>query len=191
METAQQAVDNTQASRANVLRAELRQAAMHCIQNAKYINHILEQQTTSIRVMDQELVRKAIQDEARKLSFTRVRLNVDIQNTLRSRIQQLEQELTATRGQVLQLQNTNISLQSTLEAEVEQSRKMLEANLTTAEIEERLADLESFQVNMGQEMWPTPKKPAPMPRDGPVGNGGRNLFGSPQQELEQHNKLKY
>ena len=190
MEQAQQALSDAQASRANVLRAELRQAAMHCIQNAQYINQILQQQSTSIRVMDENLVRKAIEEAADKLSLSRVRLNVSTQNTLRSHVEHLEQQLTAARGEILQLRNDNISLQSTLLAEEEQYKKTLEANLTAAEIEERLHDLESFDINMGKELFPTPKKKEggmPMPRGSIIGGG--NLFGS-QQELEQ-DKLKY
>ena len=190
MEQAQQALSDAQASRANVLRAELRQAAMHCIQNAQYINQILQQQSTSIRVMDENLVRKAIEEAADKLSLSRVRLNVSTQNTLRSHVEHLEQQLTAARGEILQLRNDNISLQSTLLAEEEQYKKTLEANLTAAEIEERLHDLESFDINMDKELFPTPKKKEggmPMPRGSIIGGG--NLFGS-QQELEQ-DKLKY
>lgn len=190
MEQAQKALSDVQVSRANVLMAELRQAAMHCIRNAQYINEILKQQSTSIRVMDEDLVRKAIQETADKLSLSRVKLNVSTQNTLRSHIQHLEQQLTEARGQIFQLKNTNISLQSTLLAEEEQSKKLLQAKLTSAEIEERLADLESFKFNMSQGMFPTPKKKEggmPMPSGGPIGDG--NLFGS-DDEL-QHNKLKY
>ena len=190
MEKAEQALSDAQASRANVLRAELRQAAMHCIQNGRYINDILTQQPTSIRVMDENLVRKAIQEEADKLSFRRVKVNVSTQNTLRSHIQHLQQELTEARGQILELQNTTISLQTTLLAEKEQYKKTLQANLTSAEIEERLSDLESFDLNMDRELFPTPKKKdggMPMPRGGIIGGG--NLFG-PQQELKQ-DKLKY
>ena len=190
MEEAKRALSDAQASRANVLRDELRQAAMHCIQNAQYINEILQQQPTSIRVMDEVLVHKAIQETAEKVSLSRVKLNVSTQNTLRSHIQHLEQQLTQARGQILQLKNTNISLQSTLLAEEEQTKKMLEANLTAAQIEERLADLESFDLNLSRGMFPTPKKKEggiPMPRGGPIGGG--NLFGS-KQELEQ-DKLKY
>ena len=190
MEEAEQALSDAQISRANVLRAELRQAAMHCIQNAQYINDILAQQPTSIRVMDENLVRKAIQETADRLSFNRVKVNVSTQNTLRSRIQHLEQQLTEARGQILQLQNTTISLQTTLMAEEEQYKKTLEANLTSEEIEERLSDLESFDLNMDRELFPTPKKKeggVPMPKGSVVGGG--NLFGD--KDLKQHNKLKY
>jgi hypothetical protein len=193
MEEAQQAVANTQASRARALKDELMQAAFHCIENAQYINEILKAGTikpSSYRIMDENRVSAAIEQTANALSLNRVNLNVSTQNRLRAHIEHLQRELTETRNQLLQLQQMNISLTATLDAEVAGREKLLNAKLTSAQIEEQLHDLESFEVNMNQEMFPTPKKKdggVKMPKGAIIGGG--NLFG-PKQEL-QHNKIKY
>ena len=191
MEEAKRALSDAQASRANVLRAELRQAAFHCIHNAGPINKILAEGTiepTTFRIIDENRVRAAIEQSAAALAQNTVQVNVSTQNRLKAHIDRLERDLAQTRIQNLALQETNISLQSTLEANEEKYNKLLTEQLSAAELREELEKIESFDVEvLNQQMFPTPKKPAPMPRDGTIVGGG-NLFGG--QELE-HNKLKY
>ena len=191
MKRAEQAVADLQASRAQSSNGEIRQAAFHCIHNAGPINKILAEGTiepTTFRIIDENRVRAAIEQSAAALAQNTVQVNVSTQNRLKAHIDRLERDLAQTRTQNLVLQETNISLQSTLEANEEKYNKLLTEQLSAAELREELEKIESFDVEvLNQQMFPTPKKPAPMPRDGTIVGGG-NLFGS--QELD-HNKLKY
>ena len=191
MKRAEQAVADLQASRAQSLDDQIRQAAFHVIHNSGPINKILVEGTiekTSFRILDENKARLAVEQAAASLAQNTVQVNVSTQNRLKAHIDRLERDLAQTRTQNLALQETNISLQSTLEANEEKYNKLLKEQLSAAELREELEKIESFDVEvLNQQMFPTPKKPAPMPRDGTIVGGG-NLFGS--QELE-HNKLKY
>lgn len=188
MQSAEQAVADLQASRAQSLDDQIRQAAFHVIHNSGPINKILVDGTiekTSFRILDENKARMAIEQAASSLAQQTVQVNVSTQNRLKAHIDHLN-------AQNVQLQETNISLQSTLLAEQEKYHKLLEAKLeelNKADIEEELEKLDSFTYDvLNRQMFPTPKKPAPPPRDGTVVGGG-NLFGT-EEEL-QHNKLKY
>ena len=148
-------------------------AAMHCIENAQYINQILQQQPTTIRVMDEDLVRKAIEETADKLSFTRVKVNVSTQNRLKAHIYRLERDLAQTRTQNLALRETNIILQSTLEANEEKYNKLLTEQLSAAELRAELEKIESFEMDVNNRtIFATPKKGVPMPTDDTVVGDG-------------------
>ena len=192
MKRAEQAVADLQASRAQSLDDKIRQAAYYCIKNAEAINEILVAGTigkTTHRVMDESRVRGAIEQAASALAQQRIQVNVSTQNRLNAHIEHLNHQVTEMREKYLQLQQENISLQQALEVDQERTRKVLLAKLSKAQIEEELELLDSFEINvLDQQMFPTPKKPAPEPRDGTVVGGG-NLFGT-GEEL-QHKKLKY
>ena len=112
-----------------------------------------------------------------------------MQNEMRVYIDRLEHDLTQLRNRNMVLEEQSISLQSTLEANEEKYNKLLVDKHSAAELQEELEKIDSFEVNvLDKQMFPTPKKPVPMPRDGAVVGGG-NLFGD--KDLKQHNKLKY
>ena len=192
MDIAEKALAQTQAARAEDMKMQIRTAAYHCIKNAEAINKILVAGTiepTTHRVIDENKARLAIEQAAAALANNKIKVNVSTQNRLNAHIDHLTQQLTEMRDKYLQLQQENISLQSTLEAEVAARHKLLEAKLTVVEAEEELQLMDSFEYNLDRELFPTPKKKdggLPMPKGSVAGKG--NLFGS--QELE-HNKLKY
>jgi len=192
MQAAQEAVRKVEAGREKSRQNDIKQAAYYCIKNAEAINEILVAGTiekTTHRVMDESRVRGAIEQAASALAQQRIQVNVSTQNRLNAHIEHLNHQLTEMRGKYLQLQQENISLQQALEVDQERTRKLLSAKLSKAQIEEELELLDSFEINvLDQQMFPTPKKPAPEPRGGTVVGGG-NLFGT-EEEL-QHNKLKY
>lgn len=193
MQAAQEAVRKAEEVSRKAKAEAVLEAVEQCVENAGWINELLIKRVpkTTFRLFDESKVWNLVDQKAAQLAGQRIQLNVSMQNEMRAHIDRLERELAQTRTQNLSLQETNISLQSTLEANEEKYNKLLRARLeelSKAELEEDLEKLDSFDVEvLNQQMFPTPKKPAPMPRDGTVVGGG-NLFGS--QEL-QHNKLKY
>lgn len=193
MQAAQEAIRKVEEASKKAKAAAVLEAVEQCVVNAQVINQLLikREPKTTVRLFDERKVWELVENKAAQLSAQRISLNVSMQNEMRTHIERLERDLMLTRNQNLALQETNISLQSTLEANEENYKKLLGARLeelSAAELQEELEKIDSFEVNvLDRQMFPTPKKPAPKPRDGTVVGGG-NLFGN--QELE-HNKLKY
>ena len=73
------------------------------------------------------------------------------------------------------LEENNISLQLTLEAETAKIQGLVEDKLSKAELEDELRKINSFDMDiMNQKIFATPKKnPAPMPVDGKVVGDGK------------------
>jgi hypothetical protein len=187
MQQAQEAVSQVAKARADARDQAVKDAVEQCVVNAQWINQLLIQRVpkTTFRLFDESKVWELVDAKAAQLASQRIQLNVSMQNEMRANIDRLERELTLTREQNLALQENAISLQSTLEANEEKFHKWLVEQHSAAELREELEQIDSFEVNvLDKGMFPTPKKPAPMPRDGAV---GKNLFGS--QELKD--KLKY
>lgn len=189
MQPAQQALDAVVNARDRAKAEELLNAAKHCVENAAVINDLLIKYTpkTSFRLFDESKVYKFIEEQAAKLAAQRIQLNVSMQNEMRAHIDHLT-------TQNVELQQTNISLQSTLLEEEKKYHRLLEARLeelSKADLEEELRKIDSFPYDvMNRDVFATPKKDeggAPMPKGKVIGDG--NLFGT-SQEL-QHNKLKY
>jgi len=180
MEAAQQAVENTQASRANVLRAELRQAAFHCIHNAGPINKILAEGTikpTTFRIIDENRVRATIEQSVAALAQDRVQLNLRTREHMEQRVKYLQNQIKEYQGLLEDSTAKIFELQNVLEAKDSELAKLTEQFTRDLTKGLGLTPHGSPSKNwQGQESY-----------SAVVGDG--NLFGD--KDLKQHKKLKY